>query len=54
MFAILSDTIRIATQQDAWSSRRDYPEVNGLMSEMERRTGRRTGRWAHSDGRTRR
>lgn len=52
MFAILSDTIRIATLQDAWSSRRDYPEVNGLMSEMERRAGRKTGRWARSDGRS--
>ncbi|MGZ2256768.1 hypothetical protein [Roseobacter sp. A03A-229] len=54
MFAILSDTIRIATLQDAWSSRRDYPEVTGLMSEMDRRAGRKTGRWARSDGRTRR
>lgn len=54
MFAILSDTIRIATLQDAWSSRRDYPEVNGLMSEMERRAGHRTGRWSHSDKRIQR
>lgn len=54
MFNILSDTIRIATLQDAWSSRRDYPEVNGLMSEMERRAGRRTGRWARSDRRLQR
>ncbi len=54
MFTILSDTIKIATLQRTWNSRRDYPEVNGLMAEMERRAGHRTGRWARSDGRGRR
>ena len=54
MFTILSDTIRIATLQDAWSSRRDYPEVNGLMSEMERRAAAKTGRWWHSSARVHR
>ncbi|MEP2641223.1 hypothetical protein [Roseobacter sp.] len=49
MFGILSNAMKTATREDAWSGLPERTQDAGFMAEVDRRMGAKTGRWAWSD-----